>query len=470
MLEEEDQELQKQILEHRRAEEALRRAYDELKRQVEERTTELLKANKALKEQIAERRQVEGELRQQNEYLTALHETTLDLMNRLELDDLLEAIVKRAGALVGTQHGYVFLVETGETVLEMKVGVGVYSKLIGQRIKPGEGFNGRIWQTGQSLVVEDYSVWPGRMPDPEFDILRAVVGVPLKIGSRVVGVLGLVHLEEGRIFGEDELLLLSRLAELASIALDNVRLYTAAQQELAERKQVEIALRESERNLRLIGENASDVIFAYDMSRRLLYVNSAFETLTGYTVAELRERQFINYLHPEDETRMMALFEGLFQGKSFKDVEFRIITWSGEVKWCMSNWGPLLDDHGIRIGIQGREYDITERKCTEEKLHRQNEYLTALHETSLGLMNRLELDDLLKAIIERAIALVGTSHGHIHLVEPEKGEIVVRVGMGMLSNFIGLRQKLGEGAAGKVWQTGQPLTINNYHTWPGRLP
>lgn len=37
----------------------------------------------------------------QNEYLTALHETALALMNRLDLTDLLEVIVTRAGTLIG---------------------------------------------------------------------------------------------------------------------------------------------------------------------------------------------------------------------------------------------------------------------------------------------------------------------------------------------------------------------------------
>jgi nitrate/nitrite-specific signal transduction histidine kinase len=51
------------------------------------------------------------DLRQQNEYLNALHETTLALMKRLELADLLQAIVSRAAQLLDTAQGYVSLVE-----------------------------------------------------------------------------------------------------------------------------------------------------------------------------------------------------------------------------------------------------------------------------------------------------------------------------------------------------------------------
>lgn len=128
------------------------------------------------------------------------------------------------------------------------------------------------------------------------------------------------------------------------------------------------ASRQMERNLRLIANNTSDVIFAYDMAGQLLYVNPAFETLTGNSVGELRENPFMNYVHPDDSVRMQELFEGLFEGKSFKDVEYRIIAHDGQVKWCRATWGPLLDEFGNPIGVQGRETDITESKRSESTL------------------------------------------------------------------------------------------------------
>ncbi|HWP47073.1 MAG TPA: PAS domain S-box protein [Candidatus Limnocylindrales bacterium] len=206
---------------------------------------------------ITEQKRTEEKLRQWNAYLEALHETAIELINRLDLTDLLQAIVTRAGALVGTQHGYMLLVEGTEMVV--KVAVGVNSEFIGYRIKLEEGMAGRVWQTGQPLTVKDYRTWPHRLPDPRFDIFHAVVTVPLKSGSQVVGVLTLNHLEEGLTFGEDEIMILSRFAELASIALDNARLYTSVQQELAERKRIEEALRESEEHYRILLNQACEM-------------------------------------------------------------------------------------------------------------------------------------------------------------------------------------------------------------------
>lgn len=215
---------------------------DELKALNEHLEDKVAERTAALTTEILERARMEEKLRQQNEYLTALHETTLALMNRLDLTDLLEAITVRAAALMGTPHGYIYLVEPEGTEMTEKVGIGAFSKFIGYQLKYGEGLAGKVWQTGQPLKVEDYRTWSGQVLNPEFRIFRALVGVPLKSGQQVMGVIGLARIEEGQRFEEEEVELLSRFAELASIALDNARLYTAAQQELAERKRAEEAL------------------------------------------------------------------------------------------------------------------------------------------------------------------------------------------------------------------------------------
>jgi len=187
---------------------------------------------------ITERKRAEEALRQQNEYLTALHETTLGLITRLNLNELLEALVIRAGQLVGAPYGFVYLVEPGAKEIALKVTVGLSAQRIGERMKLGEGLVGKIWQTGQSLAVDDYDTWPDRVPNIGYNVIRAMVGVPLthskdagQSGSQVVGVFGLGYdFESDQVFGEDEVQLLSQFAQLASIALDNARLYTEAQE------------------------------------------------------------------------------------------------------------------------------------------------------------------------------------------------------------------------------------------------
>jgi signal transduction histidine kinase/HAMP domain-containing protein len=208
----------------------LRVLYEGLEKKVAERTTELTQANTRLQQEIAERARAEETLRRQNEYLAALHATTLGLISRLDLKDLLETLVMRAGQLLGTHHGFIYLAVPGGAELERKVGVGVFSEDRAPRLKPGEGLSGKVWQTGRPLVVNDYETWAGRSPSGTH-LVHAMAGVPLHSGSKVVGVLALASDRESeRVFGNDEVEQLSRFAQLASIALDNARLYAAAQE------------------------------------------------------------------------------------------------------------------------------------------------------------------------------------------------------------------------------------------------
>jgi GAF domain-containing protein len=173
-----------------------------------------------------------AQVRQQNAYLTALHDTTLGLMRRLDVDELLQNIIARAGELVGTEHGYVHLVEPGQEELRMRVGIGIYQDFVGTRVKAGQGLAGTVWREQTPIVVDDYRQWEGRLPMVDRDVLRAVVGVPLKSQNQTVGVLGLASLEEGWRFGSAQIEALNRFAELAAVALDNAQLYNASRQAL----------------------------------------------------------------------------------------------------------------------------------------------------------------------------------------------------------------------------------------------
>lgn len=234
----------------------------------------------AIYRDFMEHKSMEKKINQQNTYLTALHETTLDLVNRLDLPDLLKAIVSKAGELIGASHGFVHLTEPERTETIVKAGIGIFEEHIGVPVKLGEGLIGRVWQTGQPVVVKDYSSWPDRLPNPVFDSLCAVVGIPLKIDSQILGIFGLAYVEKDRTFGSEEIALLNQFARLASIALYNAQLYIAVQQELVGRKRLE----EQFRNLL---ELAPQAIVVIDESGKILLINSETEKLFGYTREEL---------------------------------------------------------------------------------------------------------------------------------------------------------------------------------------
>ncbi len=202
-----------------------------------------LRPQRRLEQEVRERSVAEAALRKQNEHLGALHETTLHLIRRRELKDLLEGLVTRAAALVGASSGYVYLPAADDAAsMELTVGTGPMAGHVGHRVRRGEGVSGQVWETGKPFVIEDYRSWDKRAKAFDQHDFRMVAGVPLRAADTVVGMIGLVHTDTSRRFGETELSVLDRFAGLASVALENARLYEALRDELARREKTAVKL------------------------------------------------------------------------------------------------------------------------------------------------------------------------------------------------------------------------------------
>ncbi|NOR25897.1 MAG: hypothetical protein GQ542_16220, partial [Desulforhopalus sp.] len=87
-------------------------------------------------------------------------------------------------------------------------------------------------------------------------------------------------------------------------------------------------------------------------------------------------------------------------------------------------------------------------KMAEETCHRQNVSLAALHETSLGLIEKLDKEELLETILERAASLSGTIHGYIYLLAPDEEQMQMQVGMGFFKGQLGRVVRIGQGMGG----------------------
>ena len=98
----------------------------------------------------------------------------------------------------------------------------------------------------------------------------------------------------------------------------------------------------------------------------------------------------------------------------------------------------------------------------------QAEVLSALKETLLDITQGISLPDLLQSIVKRAVKLLNASGGGLYLNEPEQRQVRCVVSYKTLRDYSGTILAHGEGASGRVVETGKPLIIDDYTTWSGR--
>jgi diguanylate cyclase (GGDEF)-like protein len=171
-------------------------------------------------------------------YLAAVDQTTLKLLERLEPRELLHEIIERAAGLVGVKHGFLYLLEDdgeGGSALVARVGTGMFETYDGYRLPAGKGVGWEVVRTGQPAVIADYAEYEHRAPDLPGEEFGAVLAVPLTSGGEVLGNIGLASGDVSRPFSQREVEAVVRFAQLASIALDNARLFERAQTEVRQR-------------------------------------------------------------------------------------------------------------------------------------------------------------------------------------------------------------------------------------------
>jgi PAS domain S-box-containing protein len=229
---------------------------------------------------VTDEKHAERQLRRQARELSALHDTTLRLIEQPDVTGMLEAILSRAAELLDTEHAYLYVVDEDELVV--RAGTGLFVPYLGYRLGPGEGLAGKVRATGQPYAVDDYRAWSARRP--EFDFIRAAVALPLRSGHEIVGVIGLARTDGGKAFTAMEMGLVSRFARMASLVLTNARLYDAAQREITERRRAQEELRASEARYRTMFEGNPVPMWVFDTSTlQFLAVNDAAVQHYGYS-------------------------------------------------------------------------------------------------------------------------------------------------------------------------------------------
>ncbi len=155
----------------------------------------------------------------------ALYDTAHDLALQQNTPALLETVAQRAIAMLGMEHGGLYLYDPARAEMELVVQQG-YPVPLKTRLQLGEGMAGHVAQTRQPLIVDDYQSWAQRSPKFQSIPFSAVVQVPIVYGGDLIGVLSVdqVGVVKHK-FDQTDVRLLELFASQAASAVHNARLY-----------------------------------------------------------------------------------------------------------------------------------------------------------------------------------------------------------------------------------------------------
>lgn len=197
-----------------------------------------------IKQDITEQRQLQDQLQKRNEYLSILHQVTLDLLNRRSLDDLLQVIVDRAAVLLDAPFSELMLEEHGYLIV--KAFTANQPNLKGDRVGREQAkLSWQAFDMKEPVVLEDYATWESRRDVYAPNPIHATADFPVMAGDVCIGVLGLGRAQAGYPFTTEQIQTGILFARLVALVLDNINLYDSAVREIAERERAQISLQRS---------------------------------------------------------------------------------------------------------------------------------------------------------------------------------------------------------------------------------
>lgn len=152
--------------------------------------------------------------------------------------------------------------------------------------------------------------------------------------------------------------------------------------DITERKRAENDLRASEEKYRLIADNSDDWIYWIAPDGCLHYVSPACERVTGYSPEEFTNHPELNHdiVFEADKAKVSQHTQISKLDDTPHNLEFRIITKTGEIRWVNHSCSPIFNDEGEYMGRRGTNRNITDRKRQEEQLFESEFRFSKLYE------------------------------------------------------------------------------------------
>jgi PAS domain S-box-containing protein len=196
----------------------------------------------AVHQDITERKLSEETLKRRNDYLAASSEIGRLVTSTLDLNTIFTRTVNLISERFGFYYAAIYIIEeigfnallreaTGEAGEKMKA--QNYSIVVGSH-----SVVGKVSESIEPMLVNDTDLEPLYVPNPFLLDTRSEVGIPLRIGSRIVGVID-IQSTQVQAFTQDDLSVLQSLADQVAVAIDNARSYELSQQLIKDLREVD---------------------------------------------------------------------------------------------------------------------------------------------------------------------------------------------------------------------------------------
>ncbi|MDD2922464.1 MAG: PAS domain-containing protein, partial [Anaerolineales bacterium] len=197
--------------------------------------------------------------------------------------------------------------------------------------------------------------------------------------------------------------------------------YVAIKEDITARRQADEQLRKLSQAV----EQSGSMFIIMDANGLIEYVNPKFTEISGYSLAEALGRAPSSLIRAENDGHVFyedEWWQAVSTGKTWHG-EFRDRSKDGRLFWNSATIAPVRNREGDITNYVESMRDITEQKILQDQLQKQNDYLSILHQITLDLLNRRNLDDLLQVIVERSAVLLDAPFSQLML--EENGVLVV---------------------------------------------
>jgi PAS domain S-box-containing protein len=226
-------------------------------------------------------------------------------------------------------------------------------------------------------------------------------------------------------------------------------------------------LEESEDRYALAVRGSSFGLWDWDILSEKVFYSPYFKGMLGYSETEFPNtiESFKNALHPDDYGRVFHIVEEHLNNQVPYDVEYRLKRKTGDYHWFNAKGLALLDENGKPLRMAGSLIDVTERKKSEQRLAAQYAVIQLLSTAT-------SLDEVAEKIVQAICEYLEWDFGSLWIVDNQTSMIRC-VGLWhqpvaginpLVDATRHLESPMGEGLAGRVWETGQHLWVLDVST------